>query len=392
MPTFFLSSASGDDDPYVAQFCGDLANAVARNTDDFGPDDAFLGTAGPSLRAWPPGMAHSLARCDVFVALCSQRYFLNEACGRQWQVVLQRMRSGVQPGGGPILLALPWTLDGEIPPHADAGVVRLPTYPQRGLRQLTRLHSLRQTYAAYVDEVARAVVAAPAARPAAPASVPAFQTTASAFQRTGPAADGTGSPFVHLVVAAGTRREMARVPERDNLSFYGVTSSEWMPYQPGTTEPIAERAQSVAAEHLLESEIGSLDDVLEHIERARQADEIVVVLVDWWATKLDAYRQVLAEIDRRGLSGTAVLVPTSPADEDTVRNHDELRYALRWAFRNAAGGPRTSLRTEIDTPERFDAELAGAIEEARNRIFRDGRVHQLLSGEPPGDRPILRGP
>jgi hypothetical protein len=49
-------------------------------------------------------------------------------------------------------------------------------------------------------------------------------------------------------------------------------------------------------------------------------------------------------------------------------------------------------RAEIETPDGFDADLAGVIEEARNRIFREGRVHHLPPDDPPGDRPILSGP
>jgi FxsC-like protein len=368
---------------------------VATLTGEPERDSAFLGMAPNAGRVWPHDMAAALARCDVFVALCSPRYFLNEVCGKQWWVFNDRLRryekqAGVRP---PALIALPWTLIDAIPALASQVVLPDQVGPRRGLRQFVRLKSLRDSYHAFVADLADKIVLAARAHPLPrDETVRDLTSTPNAFtvadlttQRGGP-----GSPHVHFAIAAGSREEMDKV--RENLVFYGHGPEDWAPYLPALPEPLADHARSLAADQLLESGVGGIDDVINRIERAHRDNEIVVVLVDWWTTQLDSYQRILAEIDRRGLDRTAVLVPASHTDEETAQNRDELRFGLRRTFRNTATRPDPMFRAEIERPDGFDADLVGVIEEARNRIFRDGQVHHLPVGEPPGERPILRGP
>lgn len=395
MPRFFLSAAIGDDDHYVEQFYQDLCRQVSTLTGEPEREVGFLGTAANGDRSWPRGMSAALARCEVFVALCSPRYFLHEVCGKQWWVFNERLRgheqqTGVRP---PSLIALAWTLTDTVPTGAPPIVVPGQGGQRRGLRQFVRLKSLQDAYHTFLADLASQIVSTAHEYPLAPSDpIRPLAETPSAFAladlRTSPA--GAGSPYVHFVIAAGSRQEMDAV--RDDLVFYGHHPEDWAPYLPTMPKPIAGHAQSLAADRLLESGVGGVDDVVDRIERAQRDNEIVVVLVDWWTTQLDSYQRVLAEIDRRGLSRTAVLVPASRTDQETTKNLDELRFGLRRTFRNTASRPDPMFRAEIETPDGFDADLAGVIEEARNRIFREGRVHHLPPGDPPGDRPILNGP
>jgi FxsC-like protein len=256
---------------------------------------------------------------------------------------------------------------------------------ERGLRQFVRLRSLRQSYEVFLDELAHRIVAVGGRSPA-PAAAPVvdFAAIPNAFARS------TSDVKVHFVVAAASRAEMDKV--RENLAYYGPEALDWTPYLPATLESLASRARLLAADQALQAEVAALDDVVGRIERAREANEIVVVLVDWWITQLDAYQRLLAEIDSKGLGGTAVLVPASGADAETMENRDELRSGLRHAFRRTLDQPGALWRGEIGTQDAFDADLAGVIEEARNRLFRDGHSPHPPPGLPAATRPILRGP
>jgi FxsC-like protein len=379
MRSVFLSAAAGDDDPYVAEFFQDLRRELARISPAPAGKD-YLSVASNRGAAWPAEMALRLATADVFVALCSPRYFLNETCGRQWSAFRDRLTAaGDRPSA---LIAVAWSADDrEIPPFVE---LMTPEHEgtERGLRQLVRLRSLRASYREFVGALAQRIVAAAAAPPAEPVFDPAGLPDAFAAS--------TPDSKVHFVVAAGSRDEMETV--RDALAYYGPAAQDWAPYLPLASEPLALRARSLAADHALSADVGTVDDLLERLERARRANDIVVVLVDWWTTQIDAYQKVLAEIDRRGLSGTAVLVPANRADAETMDNRDELRYGFRTTFRSSVDQPNALLRSEIPTPDAFDTDLAGVIEEARNRLFRVGRVTESLGDEAPVSRPILQGP
>lgn len=382
MPNFFLSSAAGDDDPYVREFFADLQRRVSSLSSGIGAGPSFLGTVGNRDTELPPDMLLSLASCDVFIALTSPRYLLNATCGRQWQIFANRFPPGGRPAA---MIAVAWAVDGEaaeflgevtVPRHDAAG---------RGLRQLARLRGLRQSYQDFVDELAQRVVAVGRSAPAPRAEpVTDFQAVPNAF------APSISDSKVHFIVAAATRDEMDKV--RDNLAYYGPEAVDWAPYLPTVPGSLAARARLLAADQAMQAEVTALDDVLERIERARVANELVVVLVDWWITQLDEYQRILAEIDRRGLGGTAVLVPANASDAETMGNRDELRAGLRNTFRHAVAQPGTIMRTEIHTQDAFDSDLAGVIEEARNRLFRVGQAHLPNTDEPMTDRPILRGP
>lgn len=382
MPNFFLSSAAGDDDPYVRAFFADLRHRVSSLSSDHGADLSFLGTVGNRDTGLPADMLLALASCDVFIALTSPRYLLNATCGRQWQIFADRFPPGERPAA---MIAVAWAVDGEAPEVLGEVITPRHDTAGRGLRQLARLRSLRQSYETFVDELAHRVVAA-AERSPAPRAEPVadFAAVPNAF------ALSTSDHKVHFIVAAASREEMDKV--RDNLAYYGPEALDWAPYLPTTPGSLAARARLLAADQAMQAEVTALDDVLARIEQARLANELVVVLVDWWITQLDTYQRILAEIDRRGLGGTAVLVPANRADAESMDNREDLRAGLRNTFRRTMTQPGATLRTEIDTPDAFDSDLAGVIEEARNRLFRVGQAHLPSTDEPMTDRPILRGP
>jgi FxsC-like protein len=378
VPSFFLSSAAGDDDPYVRQLFDDLCERLSASEPDQVAQLAYLGTVGNRDSSVPAEMLLRLAVCDVFVALTSPRYFRTEACGKQWRVFAARFPAGVPHTA---IIPVEWAAAGQMPDVVGEVISPTGEHVGRGLRQLIRLQNLRPAYETFVDRLAERISAVGNQSPA-PAGEP-VRDLAGVDNAFAPAQEDTR---VHLILASASRAEMDEV--RNDLAYYGSEPADWAPYRPAMNEPLAERARLLAADQSLRAEITSLDDVVERIEQARAAQEIVVILCDWWLTQLDSYQKVLAEIDRRGLGDAAVLVPANRSDGETTEHLAELRFGLRSTFQQTLGQDRSLLRSNLDDADSFDADLVGVLAEARNRLYRVGRA----SGTKTGERPILRGP
>jgi FxsC-like protein len=398
LPYFFLSCAAGDDD-YVRRFFRDLSTEVRRLSGAEGE----VGFMDIGAGQWPGAVADALSTCRVFVALCSPGYFLTERCGREWWVFAERLRRHQEVTGivAPVLIPVVWAnpdlASGPVSDQAQPAL-NPPSPGGAGLRQLIRLNSWRASYLEFVAGLARRIVDAGDAHvisPAAPEVDPA--TAPNAFDLpdpngTAPCRD-TGAPSrqrVHFVVAAGTRDEMSAV--RNDARYYGANRQDWTPYHPALPEPLAARARTLAAERLFGSEVADLDGLPDRIEHAHRNNDIVVLLVDAWATKLEAYRSTLVEFDCRGEAAVGVLVPASQEDAETTRHRAELRSDVAATFRNTAARQDPMLRTDIETVAGFDNELMAVIEAAQNRIYSKGRIFRRPAGAPSANRPILEGP
>ena len=390
---FFLSHAHGDDDSYVAKFFRDLCAEVERLVGEVDQEVGFLATAGAdSWARHPRAVDAALANCRVFIALCSPRYFLSERCGREWSLFADRLRryernTHEDPD---VLIPIVWARAdppasaAEIRGRLDAG----PASPSReGVSQLIRLRSWRRSYVDFVGALARRVVAA-ANRYDIPPPAPGvdLRSVASAFDYRERFARGT----VHFVVAAGTQGEMGTV--RQDVSYYGEQREDWAPFRPDLPEPLVVHAGAVAAERLFGSDVAALDDLADRVDRAYERNEIVVLLVDAWATKLAAYQQALAEIDDRADPAVAVLVSSSESDAETVAHRGQLAAGVRDTFPHNVDRHDPMFRAGIATHQGFDADLVAVLEKAQNRIFRFGRVFRQPSPDVPAGRPLLKGP
>jgi len=406
LPQFFLSRAAGDDDSYAMRFFRDLSARV-RDISGSDGDVGFVSSVeGDNRGPWSAHLRDALGTCQVFVALCSPRYFLSEYCGREWWIFAERLRRYERATGrrAPALLPVLWSAPSVVGP--DAG-----DPDTEAVRQLIRLRSRRPRYEAYLTDLASRIVASAEAHPI-PVSASDFDpgTVPNAFDYRDGDVDGfagagaggavrtpsardvaeAASQHVHFIVAAGTRTEMGAY--RDDVGFYGERGRDWAAYRPGLPGPIVTHARTLAAERLFGSDVADLDDLSERLDQARRNNEIVVLLVDSWITKIDPYQRILAEFDGRADSTVAVLAPANAADPETIQHSGELRAQFERTFpHNLARGDQL-VRTEIDSPESFEIDLVAALEEAQNRIFSHGRVFRRPAEDEPGHRPILQGP
>ncbi|PRY29308.1 FxsC protein [Pseudosporangium ferrugineum] len=396
VPYFLVSHVRGDDDAYVEELFRDLRHAVGELTGQTRSADIgeLARDLDPDATAWPAATADALARCQVFLPLCSARSLLNESAGRHWWIFRERLRRFRDEGGAeaPSLLPLRWTAVRDLSAGFPEFVPADPAEPRRPLGQYLRLRSLRPQYRAFVHRLAQRIVRTARAHPLGEYwPLPAPARTPNAFADAGSGAPDRltrGTRNVRFVVAAGSRDDMEQV--RSVLDYYGKESADWAPYLPVYSRPLAEQAKAVAAERLFGSEVTDLKDLRRTLDLAREARDLVVLLLDPWATRLPDSRRRLSDADGAGLPDAALLVPLSGADEESERSREELLFDVEQTLSQFLDRSDALYSGRLPTPDSFGGQLAAALEEGRNRMFRSGR--KVPPSGTGGDRPILRGP
>ncbi|GAA3345500.1 hypothetical protein GCM10020358_52840 [Amorphoplanes nipponensis] len=397
MPLFLVSHIRGDDDAYVEEFFHDLCREVRALTGTGRTDD--VGTLAtdldPAEGDWPPATARALASCQVFLPLCSPRLLLSESGGRHWWLFHERLRrfSEDNQRDAASLLPLRWVSMPDLPPSFPEFLAADPTDPRRPLRQYLRLRTLRPHYRSFLHRLAGQIVKTARSCPLPPYwPLPSAARTPNAFA---PSETGLDRPLVpgtrnvRFVVAAGSRGDMERV--RAAVEYYGKDSTEWAPYRPLRRQPLVEQAQAIAAGQLFDSHVTGLEDLRRTLDVAKEANDLVVLLLDPWSTRLPASRRQLSEADLAGLPDAAVLVPVSDADPESEQSRDELMFDVEQTLARFLGRYDALYSGRLPTPESFGNQLASTLEQSRNRRFRVGRPAPG-SASAAGDRPILNGP
>jgi FxsC-like protein len=385
---FFLSYARSDDDAHVHQLYQDLsaevrAHAGLRAGENVGFFDVHSLEMGS---VWPRRLVAALSRCRTFIALVSPRYLLSDPCGREWSVFADRLRRyEAEVGVGPAaLLPLQW-----LPPRNVPEVVAALTYDHHGLpsayrraglRQLMRLQRHRDHYLEFVSELARQIVEIAELHrlPPAPAGM-TFDQVTSVFAHPLPApaaADRRRAQRVRFIVAAPSRRDLASTgmkPAR-NRAYYGNRPEHWAPYQPAMPRSVADLASEVAIRRSFEPEVTDTSRLAEDVAEARAKGQILVLLVDPWATRLTNHRRALTKFNEMDTQAEdlpkAVLVPASRDDAQTQEQWLPLSDSVRALLSHrAAFADEVMFRTGVPTHDAFDVDLQVALEVAQNRIF-----------------------
>jgi FxsC-like protein len=406
---FFLSYAREDDPTCVRRFFDDLSRnvrdlaGVDRN-DQVGFLDSHSIEPG---RRWAGNISEALSACSCFVALTSPRYFRREYCGREWSVFRSRiaMYERRWSRAAPSLLTVQW-----IPtpiPHpvaqevqwVGADLPRSRDYEEYGLRQIQFLKRFRDDYRAFVFRLARHIVAT-AGTHFVPRLREPFDLDAvpNVFATTPPgpplvypvATPRTGGRraarprYVHFVVVAGSRREMAS--RRQNMELYGHDRVDWAPYWPAVDGSLGGHASQIADDRFFDCEVADVGNLRERIDSARRRFEIVVLFIDAWSLEMEEHRRAVVQYDQSRDPATAVMVPFSSTDLETVRDTTVLQGRLaRVLPKTLRRRDRIMMRQNVPTHDDFSADLSEILEVAQNRLYRSGR----RSGRP---RPMLGGP
>jgi FxsC-like protein len=407
---FFLSYARGDEDDLVRQFYNDLSIEVRVRAGLH--RDAEVGFIDARMQAgtvWSAELADALSQCRSFIALLSPRYFLSRPCGQEWQIFADRVTryeeaTGMDP---PVLKPLLWV---PLPPgkmHPVAARIQFSSdlLGDTCVRQLMRLHRHQDAYREFVFELAGQIVESAETHQLPEGhSYPDLESAPSIFHS--PPASRPESPngsegaataldplTVHFVVAALTRGRALSV--RSDRAAYGDRPRDWAPYRPVWSSPLAEYASAIAESRSLASRVADLEELTERADLAGQHNQIVVLLVDAWVTELEEATRALTAYNareiREGEATTAVLIPRSLDDRETVEHWRRLSDECRRIFRRTADDDEL-YRSNIPTYQAFEQDLPAVLEVAVNRMFVSGHIQRQPTGEVSSDRPMLDAP
>jgi FxsC-like protein len=389
---FFLSCAPDEDDIFVHRLHRDLSAEITRR---IGAEPqqvvGYLDDSGTAN--WPSDARTALGTCQTFIALWSAKYLSNDRCGRCWGIFADRLRDDRSDGdrNAEAMIPVIWSaadLPDNVLAEEDLDVRPHRTPNGDDLRVLMRLRSHRAAYRAFVASLAHRVVETAHTRRLPPAQ-PAIDVDGAADPfavRRARGGDGHEAAKVYVVVAAGTREQMRTV--RNDLRFYGLRREDWAPYQPVASQSLAARARGIVSDRRLQSEVVPIESVPEWLREGSRRD-ILVLLVDAWATRLDHLGQALREIGLRDDAAVAVLVPANRDDQETTAHRVELRREVLETFPGRASWRDSLFHIGVGSPDDFDADLSVAIAAAQRRAYRPGSVDPSRGKRV---RPVLEGP
>jgi FxsC-like protein len=417
---FFLSYARGEADVDVQKFYEDLCDQIRQRAGlKIDHQVGFLDTQNIQLGdQWPQRLYDALSTSHCFLALCSPRYFLSEFCGKEWRFFSERLdeyenRTNIR---APALLPIKWFPMSNMHPVAESiqySAARLGVaYNEHGLWELIKLQRHHDNYWKFVIELAKDIVETaqrhPIPRPASAIRIADMRSMFFVDEAAQGLVDSAETPemrsideqarggesssrYVHFVVVAGGRDEM--MVFRSQLQFYGNDAPGWAPYQPTLPDPLGVYASRLAAERRFDSEVADIEGLFERIDAANRDNQIVILLVDVWAIRLDHHRAALTNYDELNEPTIAAMIPCNNEDFETQSQSAVLWHALGNVLRRnmiRVGDPM--FRPYCPTLDSFDANLRETLEIAQNRVFVRGTVYGSPSARLAQHRPVLEGP
>ncbi len=411
-PYFFFSYARRDHlagGAFVDQFFTDLRDELARIEPEAGPGElAYRDTERLRIGDdWERQLSRMLGASRAMVALYSPAYFASAYCGKEWTAFDHRTRRHEEQTGEsvPALIPVLW----EPPPEDLPAEVRRIQYVQHdfgdeyatgGLRHLLRTDPHGTAYRKVVRVIAERVREAASWRVGELRDLDLGQVE-GCFPVPEIAVVATRSSLVRLFVAAGragdppapagaSNGERLPVPRSGadgagvvvtgavgpagpyQGGWYGAHPRDWAPYHPPRLPSLAVQAQQVITRAGHSTSLETVGpDLAEALDRARENNEVSVLLVDPWAAGTEPYRQALRDFDRQNHPVTAVLLPDStddpPAGPARARLWEGVRevFARTWLHRS---GPEPLFRIHIGR-ERFERELLSTVTVAQNRLL-----------------------
>ncbi|WP_051755287.1 TIR-like protein FxsC [Kitasatospora purpeofusca] len=429
-PYFFFSYARRDHlagGAFVDQFFTDLRDELARIEPEAGPGElAYRDTERLRIGDdWERQLSRMLGASRTMVALYSPAYFSSPYCGKEWTAFDHRTRRHEEQTGEsvPALIPVLW----EPPPEDLPAEVRRIQYIQHdfgaeyatgGLRHLLRTDPQGTAYRKVVRVIAERIREAASWRVAElrdldlgqvegcfPVEEVAPVAVRSSLVRLFVAARRAGDPPAVVGGAGAVNGERFPVQrsEADSVradraaagggpvngggpangapggpdgpyqgGWYGAHPRDWAPYHPPRLPSLAVQAQQVITRAGHSTSLETVGpDLADALDRARENNEVSVLLVDPWAAGAEPFRQALRDFDRQNHPVTAVLLPDStddpPAGPARARLWEGVRevFARTWLHRS---GPEPLFRIHIRR-ERFERELLSTVTVAQNRLL-----------------------
>ena len=405
MPFFFFSYARNDaQDAYLRKFFDELTVEVSVRLGIDPSAAGFIDTNMPPGSPWAEATAQALATCKVFIPVYSPSFFQSSYCGREWHCFSQRLADS--ESSSELILPVWWLPSGANFP-ACAESIQDPrdgysdAFRNYGLRFLRQLKRNRSDYQRFLTTFAAQAIEAAERHQLLDGQILDLCQSPDAF-RIGidvaskiPEASGRGRggpKWVRFIVVVGTRAQMRQY--RAHLDYYGDEWDAWRPYHPACDDPIGVHVQLLAGTQRLNSVLNVADSELLHLMRkAEKQREIVVLLIDCWATKIESYSTLLNEYDLEQFDNVAVVVPANISDEETAERLGHLRSELFKRLRRSMRNNIELFREDTSDVDAFERALQQVIIEVRRRIV-DENPPERRAGpatEHPSPMPMISG-
>ncbi|MFO1272001.1 MAG: TIR-like protein FxsC [Rubrivivax sp.] len=403
---FFFSYTRANNDAYLKRFFDDLSQEV-RHRRGLGAEAAvgFFDQRSIELgEEWDAAIVEALNTSKVMLALASPAYFKSEYCGREWALFRRRCRVAAPPGGKtpPLLKTVLWYETPIDPLPAEVKATQMlfgdPAAPanRKGVYYLLKRHADHASaYADLIDALAQQIVEAADAHPLPPlAPLPTLAQTPSAFAQAiaaAPAAAPAGPRHVSFIYVAAHPAEIAGARPTD--AYVDAGGGDWRPFYPADPRRVHPLMQHVASDESLDFSSAELPfgpDLLQRIETAWQARQIVVLVVDPWSLHWDAQRQqpayqdLLRRLDGRLDVHWCVLVPWNEADPAGAAERDAIQATVHSTFdRHVRLAPNpTFFRSGIRSADDLKSQVREVLQQLKAEVLRQAPVVRPVPAGP----------
>ncbi|MFE1317208.1 TIR-like protein FxsC [Kitasatospora phosalacinea] len=399
-PYFFLSYAhtprinsrgAADPNLWVAKLYQDLSEAILQITDaPSGHPVGFMDRSMHQGQKWAERLSRELATCRVFVPLYSPRYFKSEACGREWHLFSRRSVYQRRPTAERMTGIVPalWVsmehyqlprVAGELQFNHDSFGAE---YATEGLYALMKIAAFSSEYHTAVWRLARRIVDVAEQTVIPIGQVLDFESQPSAFDPP------DNADQVRISVFSYREREL---PPQRSAFWYGEQRTDWQPYRPDSSRPLAQDAADIARSMGFQPTVNEFEDGAEQLLTEDRPDRPCVLLVDRWAF-LDGRRaEAVRRLDRRNLGPVAVIEPWNREDQQS-RDHERMLDELGDGVLAVSRGSRQRPSLREEGP----AGAPGSIEEFRGEmeraVMRACTAHEQQHRDGPDDGPVDRRP
>jgi FxsC-like protein len=396
---FFFSYARDNADKYLEKFYDDLRGEIRQRAGLSERETAFRDTGLQTGDHWNSKLKDALQTSQTFICTISPTYILREFCGKEFQIFHERTqnrleadRETVNPHN--VILPVIWIpIKGDLP--EALGSLQLydadfsPDYKVEGLRYLLKLGKETE-YQQFLHLFAGKVIDAALSTELPVLNfVPDFDAVSSAFHQNQSVADrvpdeSVGGPNnVKFVFVAAKQQEIQTI--RDMLACYHSEGGWfWRPYDPPEKLTVGTIAQQIASdENLRYHEIPFDGGIIEHLRRADEKREIIVLVVDAWSIKLRVYRDLMRLYDSGGFLNCAVLIVWNEQDNETQHNFSGLQDLVTVTFRfRASIKDQVYFKGPIGSLEELRREIRKTLVDLRLKILEVGQAEKRITGQP----------
>lgn len=384
----FFSYATGDDPEitrHKRQFFDDLVVAVASHR-DYAPDMTSVGFLDADMvpgADWGADLGSALQTCRVFVYLQEQAYFNFKDrpwCGREWHVFQTRVDDHVNqlPEGTPRPpLAIPviWQRMPKLPKVAEAIQFQSrnlgDVYSRLGLGALKSRPEIAGHYVTFVTNLAHQIVTvANAHRLTALNVLPQYQNISDPWvpqiaQQLPPRIRDEGPRYVDFVYVVATKDQIRGL--RTHIDGYDDNNDArlWRPYFPPAADHVANMAEMRAHKrNLIPSRIDFGPDLIDRLQAARDAQRIVVLIIDPWSLQVPECNAIMTTYGTRNFWNCVVVVPWNE-DDETRQQASALANVAKQVFFNLR---EEAVLSQIRSSRDFVRQLEKAFLVAHKKI------------------------